>query len=593
MRQEHDGALPHAAGAAAGPHHRRAGDLPGPGPPGAAGARDARPARVADRDDLPGADDGAQPGAERGQPGRRGGVPAPQGVAAGGVGARRRAAGRGRHPRPPAPRPRLPAPALRRPAAAGGDRVRDRVRAAAAGGRRADDRARRHHPGGDPRPPAHAARAPWHGAHPHHARPRRRRRAGRPGGDHVRRADRGARRRGRPLRPAAPSLYPGAAALDAQARPARGAPGGDPRPGTEPDPPAERLRLPRPLPDPHRRLRRGGAAARGEDAITSGSLHPGMNGTPLVEARALRKYFPVGRNLLGRPRAVVHAVEDVSLEIAAGETVGLVGESGCGKSTLGRLLLRLIEPTAGDVRFDGRSLPELSARELRGMRRAMQIIFQDPYGSLNPRMRVASIVGEGLAIHHIGTREQRRARVRELLELVGLPADAAACYPHEFSGGQRQRIGIARALAVEPRFIVADEPLSALDVSIQAQIVNLLVELQASSQLTYLFISHDLRIVEHLCDRVAVMYLGRVVELARAEALYAAPLPPYARALLSAVPVPDPTRARQRILLEGDPPSPSAPPAGCAFHPRCPLYAKKDRPEHCRTEVPALDDRGD
>ena len=309
-----------------------------------------------------------------------------------------------------------------------------------------------------------------------------------------------------------------------------------------------------------------------------------MNGTPLVEARALRKYFPVGRNLLGRPRAVVRAVEDVSLDIAAGETLGLVGESGCGKSTLGRLLLRLIEPTAGDVRFDGRSLLELRARELRSMRRAMQIVFQDPYGSLNPRMRVASIVGEGLAIHHIGTRQERRERVRELLDLVGLPGDAAARYPHEFSGGQRQRIGIARALAVEPRFIVADEAVSALDVSIQAQILNLLQELKQRLGLTLLFISHDLRVVEHLSDRVAIMYLGRIVEIGPRDLVYGDPHHPYTRALLSAVPVPDPRRRGQRPPLRGDVPSPMDPPSGCAFHPRCP-HAQ----DVCRTVTPPLE----
>src|SRR5262249_13495532 len=308
------------------------------------------------------------------------------------------------------------------------------------------------------------------------------------------------------------------------------------------------------------------------------------NGTPLVEARALRKYFPVGRSLLGRRRAVVHAVEAGSLAIAAGETVGLGGESGCGKSTLGRLLLRLIEPTSGDVRFDGRSLLELSARELRGMRRAMQIIFQDPYGSLNPRMRVASIVGEGLAIHHIGTREQRRARVRELLELVGLPADAAARYPPEFSGGQRQRIGIARALAVEPRFIVADEAVSALDVSIQAQILNLLHDLKQRLGLTLLFISHDLRVVEHLSDRVAIMYLGRIVEIGSRAEVYGDPRHPYARALLAAVPVPDPKQRGERAPLEDDVPSPLSPPPGCAFHPRCPYVQ-----DVCRRVTPPLE----
>src|SRR6058998_3277754 len=304
---------------------------------------------------------------------------------------------------------------------------------------------------------------------------------------------------------------------------------------------------------------------------------------PLVEVRDLHKRYPIGGGPFGRARAWLHAVEGVSLAIHAGETLGLVGESGCGKSTLGRLMLRLLEPTAGDVRFDGRSLLALSPRELRAMRRQMQIIFQDPYGSLNPRMRVAGIVGEGLAIHRVGTRRERRARVAELLELVGLPPDAGKRYPHEFSGGQRQRIGIARALAVGPRFIVADEAVSALDVSIQAQILNLLQDLRRRLGLTMLFIAHDLRIIEHLSDRVAVMYLGKIVELAPREAIYTNPRHPYTRALLSAVPVPDPRQRRQRMVLGGDVPSPVEPPSGCAFHPRCP-YAE----DVCRTVLPPL-----
>jgi oligopeptide/dipeptide ABC transporter ATP-binding protein len=305
--------------------------------------------------------------------------------------------------------------------------------------------------------------------------------------------------------------------------------------------------------------------------------------TPLVEARALTKRFPVGRTVLGRPRGWVHAVTEVSLALAPGETVGLVGESGCGKSTLGRLLLRLIEPTAGDVRFDGRSLGGLKSRELRALRRSMQIVFQDPYGSLNPRMRVEAIVGEGLLIHKLGNRAERRAKVRELLELVGLSPESASRYPHEFSGGQRQRIGIARALALGPRFIVADEAVSALDVSIQAQILNLLQDLQRRLSLTLLFISHDLRVVEHLSDRVAIMYLGRIVESGPRADVYGNPRHPYTRALLSAVPVPDPNRRHERQHLAGEPPSPVSPPPGCAFHPRCP-FAK----DECRREIPVL-----
>src|SRR5947207_1443102 len=304
--------------------------------------------------------------------------------------------------------------------------------------------------------------------------------------------------------------------------------------------------------------------------------------------RALREQrgmalFPIGGGLFGGPRAWVLAVDGVSLAIQPGETLGLVGESGSGKSTLGRLMLRLIEPTSGEVAFDGRSLLALGARELRALRREMQIIFQDPYGSLDPRMRVESIVGEGLAIHGLGTRAQRRERVRELLELVGLPPEAAGRYPHEFSGGQRQRIGIARALAVGPRFVVADEAVSALDVSIQAQILNLLQDLRRRLGLTMLFIAHDLRIIEHLSDRVAVMYLGKIVELAPREAIYTNPRHPYTRALLSAVPVPDPRQRRQRMVLGGDVPSPIEPPPGCAFHPRCP-HAE----DVCRTVVPPL-----
>jgi peptide/nickel transport system ATP-binding protein len=309
-----------------------------------------------------------------------------------------------------------------------------------------------------------------------------------------------------------------------------------------------------------------------------------MSTRPLVEVTDLHKHFPVGRRLLGRPRAVVRAVDGVSFEIRAGETLGLVGESGCGKSTLGRLILRLIEPTAGDVRFDGRSLLDLRPRELRAVRRAMQIVFQDPYGSLNPRMRVSAIVAEGLAVHRIGTGETRRERVRALLELVGLSPDAAARFPHEFSGGQRQRIGIARALAVEPRFIVADEAVSALDVSIQAQILNLLQDLKVRLGLTLLFISHDLRVVEHLSDRVAIMYLGKIVEIASRDEIYADARHPYTRALLAAVPVPDPRRRAERPPLGSDVPSPLSPPPGCAFHPRCP-YAV----DVCRRVTPPLE----
>jgi oligopeptide/dipeptide ABC transporter ATP-binding protein len=311
----------------------------------------------------------------------------------------------------------------------------------------------------------------------------------------------------------------------------------------------------------------------------------------LVSVENLTKHFAARPGLFGGGKGVIKAVDGVSFEIAAGETLGLVGESGCGKSTLGRAILRLHEPTAGKVTIDGTDVTALASGPLRAFRKRAQIIFQDPYASLNPRMTVGEILDEPLVIHRLGDAAQRKRRVAELLDAVGLRAEVAARHPHEFSGGQRQRVGIARALAVEPRFIVADEPLSALDVSIQAQIVNLLVELQRAHALTYLFISHDLKIVQHLCDRVAVMYLGRVVEESAAAALYAHPLHPYTVALLSAVPEIDPARQRARIILEGDVPSPSAPPPGCPFHPRCPLYAKKHRPEICRTTPPPLDDQ--
>ncbi len=320
--------------------------------------------------------------------------------------------------------------------------------------------------------------------------------------------------------------------------------------------------------------------------------------TPLLELRGVSKHFhtkvawprgakvnPVWRALT-RMNADVRAVEDVSLEIREGETLGLVGESGCGKSTLGRTVLRLVDPTKGAIVFEGQDITALSQARLRPLRRRMQIIFQDPYASLNPRMTIGAALAEPIEIHRLAAgRPARDARVQELLAKVGLRADAAARYPHEFSGGQRQRIGIARALAVEPRFVVCDEPISALDVSIQAQIVNLLQDLQRSERLTYLFISHDLKIVQHIADRVAVMYLGRVVELADAATLYKDPKHPYSQALLSAVPMLDPARRRQRIILTGDVPSPIAPPPGCPFHPRCPV---KDKPEACFTEIPRL-----
>jgi oligopeptide/dipeptide ABC transporter ATP-binding protein len=290
----------------------------------------------------------------------------------------------------------------------------------------------------------------------------------------------------------------------------------------------------------------------------------------LLEVRNLKKYFPLGGGLFSRRRAVVKAVDGVSLAVEEGETLGLVGESGCGKSTLGRTILRLMEPTDGEIVFEGKNLLGLGRRAMREVRRRMQIIFQDPYASLNPRMRVGAIVAEGLEIHKLARGRRKKERVVEILEQVGLRAEHYDRYPHEFSGGQRQRIGIARALAVDPKFVVADEPVSSLDVSIQAQIVNLLQELQERMGLTYFFISHDLRVVEHLSHRVAIMYLGKIVEIASSEAIYREAKHPYTRALLSAVPVPDPGRKKEKIAASGDVPSAVSPPSGCHFHPRCP-----------------------
>jgi len=291
----------------------------------------------------------------------------------------------------------------------------------------------------------------------------------------------------------------------------------------------------------------------------------------LVEVRNLKKYFPVGAGMFGAGRDAVRAVDDVSFSIRRGETFGLVGESGCGKSTTGRSILRLIEPTSGEVRFEGKDLLSLGVDELRRLRRDMQIIFQDPYSSLNPRMKVSQIIQEPLIIHKIGNREGRKSRAQELLRLVGLEPEHAGRYPHEFSGGQRQRIGIARALALNPKFIVCDEPVSALDVSVQAQIVNLLQDLQAQLGLTYLFVSHGLSVVEHISTRVGIMYLGKLVEVGSSREIFHNPLHPYTRALLSAIPIPDPTRRRERLPLTGDIAIAIEPPSGCRFRTRCPL----------------------
>jgi oligopeptide/dipeptide ABC transporter ATP-binding protein len=290
------------------------------------------------------------------------------------------------------------------------------------------------------------------------------------------------------------------------------------------------------------------------------------NHEQLVEVRGLVKHFAVENS-----DDVVRAVDGVSFEIFRGETLGLVGESGCGKSTVGRCLLRLIEPTAGEIKFEGRDVLSLGKTEMRELRREMQIVFQDPYASLNPRMKVGDIVGEPLVIHKVGTKQERRDRVAELLKKVGLDPDYRKRYSHEFSGGQRQRIGVARTLALNPKLIVADEPVSALDVSVQAQVVNLLQDLQKEFGLAYLFISHGLAVVEHISTRVAVMYLGRIVEVATAAELYASPLHPYTKALLSAIPIPDPKHKRERIVLQGDVPTPINPPSGCRFRTRCPI----------------------
>jgi len=312
-----------------------------------------------------------------------------------------------------------------------------------------------------------------------------------------------------------------------------------------------------------------------------------MSADVLLEVRNLKTYFPLKRGLLGRPRGFVKAVDDVSFFIRHGETLGLVGESGCGKTTTGKSILRLIEPTSVEIIFEGQDLMGLNQNQMRKMRREMQLIYQDPYSSLNPRLTVGEIIAEPLVVHDLLDRQGREERVRELLEVVGLSPDHMYRYPHEFSGGQRQRVGIARALALNPKFIVCDEPVSALDVSIQSQILNLLVDLQKEFGLTYLFIAHGLAAVKHISDRVAVMYLGKIVEIADSQVIYDRPLHPYTQALISAIPVPNPKIQKERILLEGDVPSPVNPPSGCRFHTRC-----RHCFERCREEEPPLVDKG-
>jgi oligopeptide/dipeptide ABC transporter ATP-binding protein len=312
-----------------------------------------------------------------------------------------------------------------------------------------------------------------------------------------------------------------------------------------------------------------------------------MSSDVLLEVRDLKKHFPIKGGLLGKTKGHVYAVDGVSFTLKKGQTLGLVGESGCGKSTLGRSIIRLYEPTSGSVTFDGVDLLKLSTSEMRHKRRDMQIIFQDPFSSLNPRMTIQSILAEPFQIHNMGTKAEIQKKVEELLELVGLPSQAAARYPHEFSGGQRQRVGIARAIALNPKLIVADEPVSALDVSIQSQILNLLVDLRKKFDLSYLFVAHDLAVIEHISDVVAVMYLGRIVEHASAEHLYAKPRHPYTQALVSAIPIPEYGQKRERQILKGDVPSPISPPSGCHFHPRCPIAT-----DICKTTVPKLENLG-
>ena len=319
-------------------------------------------------------------------------------------------------------------------------------------------------------------------------------------------------------------------------------------------------------------------------AATSQLSQPSGDAThDLVKVEQLVKYFPVRGGLLKRAVGWIKAVDHVSFTVQEGETLGLVGESGCGKTTVGRTMLRLNEPTAGKVKFEGKDIFEMPDQELKALRREMQIIFQDPFASLNPRMPIGESIAEGLKIHSIGTSRQQFEQVIEMLQRVGLEEYHAQRYPHEFSGGQRQRIGIARALTLKPRFIVCDEPVSALDVSIQSQVLNILKELQKELGLTYLFIAHNLSVVEHISDRVAVMYLGKIVEMTSRDKLFSNPLHPYTQALMSAIPIPDPTVKRERIILEGDVPSPLNQPTGCSFHPRCPFAM-----EHCAVEEPAL-----
>src|SRR5207237_3983592 len=435
-----------------------------------------------------------------------------------------------------------------------------------------------------------------------HAQPRRARALRRPRQRHVRGQDHRARHRARDLRQPAAPLYARAAALGAApGRAAARAPRSHRGPAARSLAAARRLRVCAALRVPRRALPRGNAAAAADRrrraclGVLGGRAcarraraggRPHVSGEVLLEVRNLVKHFEIGGGLFGGRRGLVRAVDGVSFAIRRGETLGLVGESGCGKTTTGRCILQLETPTSGEILFEGRDLTKLGADELRAVRRRLQVIFQDPYSSLNPRMTVGEIIAEPLHVHGIVRGAgARRDRVRDLLRHVGLLPQHGARYPQQLSGCQRQRVGIARTLAMEPALIVCDEPVSALDVSIQAQIINLLEDLQAEFGLTYLFIAHDLAVVRHISDRVAVMYLGKIVELADRKTLYDDPLHPYTRALLSAVPIPDPEleARREHLVLRGEVPSPLDPPSGCVFHPRCPLA--EDR---CRRVVPEL-----
>ncbi|MBL8702838.1 MAG: ATP-binding cassette domain-containing protein [Alphaproteobacteria bacterium] len=603
LGQERDGAVDPAPAAARAEDHGRTPPLPARGRRRAAGPRGPRGRRRRDaphprqprRHGLPGADELVLAAPHDRQPDRRRAAPAPRPRRRSHAQGGRRTAGQGRHRRAGARDRPIPARVLRRHAPARDDRQGARLRSRAAHRGRADHRARRHDPGADPRPHAPPAPRDRHGDHLHHPRPRRRGADGRPRGDHVRGQDRRDRLRARHLQAPGASLHAQPAARGASARPpaALARPPPDPGRGAEPLCPADRLHLPPALRGRARRrlrTRRADAARGGGRAF--GQLPPRRRRvvvtTPVLQVEDLRVHFPIRRgSTFGRTTGVVRAVDGVSLDVRRGETLGLVGESGSGKTTLGRAVLRIVEPTGGRVRIrlDGEEI-DMARLDRAGLRRAwrhMQLIFQDPYASLNPRMTVREIIGESLLVHGLARGDALEARVADIAARCGLDREHLGRYPHAFSGGQRQRISIARALVMRPEFIVCDEPISALDVSIQAQILTLLKSLQQELGLTYLFIAHDLAAVAYACDRVAVMYLGQIVEIAPTGALYYAPRHPYTEALMSAIPVPDPDAELRPIALDGERPDPASPPAGCRFHTRC-RYADA----RCRRDVPAL-----